>query len=185
MRLYQIRHGESQANLDRLWSGWNDVPLTQKGFEDAKRAGEYIKDIKFDKIFASDLSRAQNTATTAIPNCQFEVTPLLREINVGNLVGTPFTSEHYQRVEANGYVDFEGESLEDMKNRVKSFMNLIKTSQPRTVAAFTHAGFLRTFLDVTVGIRLPRQNVLCRNCAIAVFEYDNKTWKLHSWINLE
>ena len=93
MLVYLIRHGESQSNLDKIWSGWNDVPLTEKGKLDAKKAGEYLDGIKFDKIYSSDLSRAKNTAEIAIPGCEYEQTPLLREINVGEIVGKPFNSD--------------------------------------------------------------------------------------------
>ena len=187
MLVYLIRHGESQSNLDKIWSGWNDVPLTEKGKNDAKKAGEYLDGIKFDKIYSSDLSRAKNTAEIAIPGCEYEQTPLLREINVGDIVGKPFNSEEYNRIDTvlNGYGTYNGESFDDMSSRIKQFMDIVSATEYNKVACFTHAGVLRVFLDITVGKRLSRQNILCKNCAIAIFECDNDVWKLHSWINLD
>ena len=46
MKIYVIRHGESVNNLKGLWTGWSDVELTEKGVLDAKKAGEFIKDVK-------------------------------------------------------------------------------------------------------------------------------------------
>ena len=89
MRVYVVRHGESMNNLKKLWTGWNDVELSEKGREDAKRAGEIIKGVSFDKIYSSDLSRAMDTARIAVPGCEFEALPIFREVNVGNIADKP------------------------------------------------------------------------------------------------
>lgn len=59
--LILIRHGESQWNLENRFTGWVDVPLSPKGEQEAKAAGEKLKDYKFDKAFTSKLQRANNT----------------------------------------------------------------------------------------------------------------------------
>ena len=69
MRVYVIRHGESETNYKKQWTGWSDVHLTDKGKEDAKKARDFLKHISFDKIFASDLVRAVETAKIALPDC--------------------------------------------------------------------------------------------------------------------
>ncbi|MEW5800023.1 MAG: 2,3-bisphosphoglycerate-dependent phosphoglycerate mutase [Bacteroidota bacterium] len=56
-----IRHGESQWNLENRFTGWVDVPLSPKGEEEAKTAGEKLKSYKFDKAFTSVLKRANDT----------------------------------------------------------------------------------------------------------------------------
>jgi 2,3-bisphosphoglycerate-dependent phosphoglycerate mutase len=56
-----VRHGESQWNLENRFTGWTDVPLTPKGREEARRAGEKLKDIHFDKAYTSVLQRAIET----------------------------------------------------------------------------------------------------------------------------
>ena len=56
-----IRHGESQWNLENRFTGWVDVPLSPKGEQEAKAAGEKLKDYKFDMAFTSKLQRANNT----------------------------------------------------------------------------------------------------------------------------
>ena len=61
--LVLVRHGESQWNLENRFTGWVDVPLTDKGREEARRAGEKIKGIKFDKAYTSVLQRASETLT--------------------------------------------------------------------------------------------------------------------------
>lgn len=52
------------------------------------------------------------------------------------------------------------------------------------VAVFSHAGWLREMLDTVIGIYIPRKQVCCNNCTVAVFEYTDEIWRLYSWINL-
>ncbi len=61
--LVLVRHGESQWNLENRFTGWVDVPLTEKGIAEAKNAGERLKkeNIHFDAAFTSSLKRAQDT----------------------------------------------------------------------------------------------------------------------------
>ena len=60
-RLVLIRHGESQWNLENRFTGWVDVPLSPKGIEEAKAAGQKLADFKFDRAFSSVLARANET----------------------------------------------------------------------------------------------------------------------------
>lgn len=60
-QLVLVRHGESVWNALGLWCGWIDVPLSKKGKEEARLAASYIKNIKFDIAFTSDLKRAYQT----------------------------------------------------------------------------------------------------------------------------
>jgi len=64
--LILLRHGESQWNLENRFTGWVDVPLSPKGEEEAKKAGEYLKDLDIDLLFTSVLQRAINTAKFAL-----------------------------------------------------------------------------------------------------------------------
>ncbi len=60
-KLVLVRHGQSFWNLQNRFTGWVDVPLTEKGKEEAFKAGELLKDIRFQVAYTSDLSRAQDT----------------------------------------------------------------------------------------------------------------------------
>jgi len=59
--LVLVRHGESQWNLENRFTGWVDVPLSPKGEQEARNAGEKLKSYKFDKAFCSVLQRAKRT----------------------------------------------------------------------------------------------------------------------------
>ena len=66
--LILLRHGQSQWNLENRFTGWKDVPLTSKGIEEAKTAGQILSknNIKIDIIFSSILQRANKTAELTI-----------------------------------------------------------------------------------------------------------------------
>jgi 2,3-bisphosphoglycerate-dependent phosphoglycerate mutase len=59
--LVLLRHGESQWNLENRFTGWIDVPLTERGRDEARRAGEKLRGIRFDRAFTSVLQRAIET----------------------------------------------------------------------------------------------------------------------------
>lgn len=65
-KLIMMRHGQSKWNELNLFTGWVDVPLSQKGIEEALEGGRKIKDIPIDVIATSTLVRAQMTAFLAM-----------------------------------------------------------------------------------------------------------------------
>ena len=90
--LVLVRHGESQWNLENRFTGWIDVPLTDKGREEARRAGEKIKGIKFDKAYTSVLQRANETLSIMLKviaqeKIQIEKDQALNERHYGDLQG--------------------------------------------------------------------------------------------------
>ena len=65
-KLILLRHGESQWNLENRFTGWVDIPLTEKGQEEARIAGEHLQDLPVDKVYTSVLQRAINTSKIAL-----------------------------------------------------------------------------------------------------------------------
>jgi 2,3-bisphosphoglycerate-dependent phosphoglycerate mutase len=64
--LILLRHGQSVWNQKNLFTGWVDIPMSEKGNEEAIRAGEKIREIPIDLIFTSTLIRAQMTVPLAL-----------------------------------------------------------------------------------------------------------------------
>jgi 2,3-bisphosphoglycerate-dependent phosphoglycerate mutase len=60
-KLLLLRHGESQWNLENRFTGWVDIPLSPKGEEEARAAGEKLKAYRFNKGYTSVLQRAIKT----------------------------------------------------------------------------------------------------------------------------
>jgi len=65
-KLILLRHGESQWNLENRFTGWVDVPLSPRGEEEARKAGEKLKNIQIDKRYTSVLKRAIDTDRIAM-----------------------------------------------------------------------------------------------------------------------
>ena len=92
--LYYVRHGESQDNVDRVWSR-QDTPLTARGKKQARAAGQLFKRqaIQFDLIVSSPLRRAHETALIIAqqlnyPSKEVQLLDLLAELDFGDLIGT-------------------------------------------------------------------------------------------------
>lgn len=90
--LVLLRHGESQWNLENRFTGWVDVPLSPKGEEEARTAGEKLKSYKFDKAYTSVLQRAINTLKIVLKITGQEQIPIaydqaLNERHYGALQG--------------------------------------------------------------------------------------------------
>ncbi|MCH9630988.1 MAG: 2,3-bisphosphoglycerate-dependent phosphoglycerate mutase [Chlamydiia bacterium] len=65
-KLVLVRHGQSVWNKRNLFTGWVDIPLSQKGIDEALKAGDRINNIPFDVIYLSTLVRAEMTAMLAM-----------------------------------------------------------------------------------------------------------------------
>ena len=93
MHLILIRHGESQYNFEKRFTGWEDVPLTKKGKEQALEAGKKLKNSKlvFTKVYTSLLKRSINTYTEISKITKSKIKPinswLLNERHYGKLQG--------------------------------------------------------------------------------------------------
>lgn len=62
MKLWLVRHGETQANVDGLYSGHAPTPLTERGIQQARSLGDYLQAAPFDRVLCSELARTQHTA---------------------------------------------------------------------------------------------------------------------------
>ena len=92
--LVLLRHGESQWNLENRFTGWVDVPLTDRGRAEAHRAGELLREagMRFDRAFTSELSRAQETLDIVLDELGRKDLPIerdaaLNERHYGDLQG--------------------------------------------------------------------------------------------------
>ena len=126
-----IRHGESQWNLENRFTGWVDVPLSPKGEQEAREAGEKLRAFRFDHGFTSVLTRAIRTLEIVLdvigqPGLPVEQNQALNERMYGDLQGLNKTETAEQYGEAQVKLwrrsyDVRppgGESLQDTAERV-------------------------------------------------------------------
>ncbi len=89
MIVYLIRHGLTEWNAVHRYQGQTDVPLSPVGREQAERLAERLRAVPLDAIWASDLSRAHETALRVAAGRDLAVRrdPRLRELSLGALEG--------------------------------------------------------------------------------------------------
>src|SRR5437763_9128994 len=90
--LILLRHGQSTWNLENRFTGWIDVPLSEQGEKEARRAGEHLKGTRIDEAFTSVLKRAIDTLTIALeaagqPNVPTRYDKAINERMYGDLQG--------------------------------------------------------------------------------------------------
>ena len=190
MKLYVIRHGHSEDNLAGRHSGWAECSLTGRGMEDAAKAGELLRGIKFDKIFSSDTKRARQTCAIALPEMQdiVEYTPRIRETKVGSLTGMEVAEcqrlwgdEYNARRKARNFCPYGGENLAMHMERVREFLTIVQNGGWETVAAFSHGGSIHCMLDIVTGAVQDKAEYPCSNGSVSVFTFDGGRWSLTEW----
>lgn len=62
MKFFFIRHGEIASNVRKVYAGWSEEPLTERGVRQAEKAGELLKGKGIDALYCSPLRRAVQTA---------------------------------------------------------------------------------------------------------------------------
>lgn len=93
-KLVLVRHGQSIWNEKNLFTGWRDIGLTDKGVEEAKKAGLLLKEanVNFDVMFTSSLERAKKTGDIILScmdqrNIEVVSDSALNERDYGELTG--------------------------------------------------------------------------------------------------
>ena len=190
-QLVLIRHGESQWNLENRFTGWVDVPLSPKGEQEAREAGEKLRAYRFDYAFTSVLTRAIRTLEIVIdvigqPGLPVERDQALNERMYGELQGLnkTETAEKYGEAQVKLWrrsYDVRppgGESLQDTAERVLPYYRdriWPRLARGETLLVAAHGNSLRALvmhLD-----RLSREDVLELNIptgAPLLYELDDQ-----------
>jgi 2,3-bisphosphoglycerate-dependent phosphoglycerate mutase len=92
--LVLARHGESEGNLHNVFTGWRDLPLTERGREEARAIGRRLRDreVTLDAAFTSRLSRARDSCSCILEelgakHIALQSDPALNERDYGDLTG--------------------------------------------------------------------------------------------------
>ena len=169
-KLILLRHGQSQWNLENRFTGWKNVPLTEKGEAEAKKTGELIRkhNISIDRVFSSVLERANRTAEIAIKKAELNnllennkiimtCSEKLNERDYGDLVGLnkQETADKFGKDQVHIWRRSydtpppNGESLKDVVERVSPYFKenikpLIDNGENILIAA--HGNSLRAMM---------------------------------------
>jgi probable phosphoglycerate mutase len=86
-QIYLVRHGETAWTISGQHTGRTDIPLTERGEDEARQLGVRLRPLQFDRVFSSPLQRARQTAELAGFRTQLEVDADLMEWDYGAYEG--------------------------------------------------------------------------------------------------
>lgn len=155
MNLYFVRHGETEANKDKLYYGENESSLTEKGRGQAEKLSKLLKNIQFDYIYISEKKRTLETAKIIVKEDfkRFIIDSRINEMNLGK-----FEGKNYNRIKEFYPKQWEdwcrhwktavppgGESYLQFYTRVKSFLEgILKNNRGKNILVVTHAGVIKS-----------------------------------------
>ena len=159
MQIYFVRHSEVIEEYQGCYNGHIDIPLSNKGREDAKRLAEKLSHIKFEKAFCSDLLRARETMEAFDLGCEIVYTKRLREKSWGRHEGMRFEEIVKEGLEYKSFEqwinDLGGEDLESYAKRLlEYFNNTLLRQEGESILVVTHAGVIKMLISLTEGMSL-------------------------------
>ncbi|VBB06826.1 phosphoglycerate/bisphosphoglycerate mutase active site [Lucifera butyrica] len=180
-----VRHGQTVWNHAMRYQGHTDVELTETGLGQAKLVAERLRPEPIQAVYASDLSRAFQTAEEiarfhALP---VQSVPELREIKFGEWEGLTYDEiyarwpeimdkfyTHTDEIQIPG-----GESFKELKERAEeAIQKLIRQHEGETIAVVSHGGTIRALLCAALNIHLNFVwNIRQDNTAVNIIEYHN------------
>ena len=182
MKLYLIRHGQTDNNVKKLFSGWYPAQLTDEGREQARMVGRRLQGFSFDRVFASDLDRAVETAGLVFPECEITPTSDLREIHVGSLGGRPYAEGDALLHHSGDFTPFGGEDRPQFLARIACFLDMAKDLPCERVGVVTHGAWICNVPDVIGGGFISTRHTICENCSVSVLEYvPDHGWRILKW----
>ena len=152
--IYLARHGETAWSLSGQHTGLTDLPLTPRGECNARRLGERLKALQFDRVFTSPLQRAKRTCELAGFGSTAEVDRDLVEWDYGEYEGLRTADI---RARHPGWELFRdgfpgGESFEEVGARADRVVNRVR-SVDGAVLLFSSGHFLRVLTARWLGLK--------------------------------
>ncbi len=180
-----VRHGQSEANLARVFAGNTDTVLTELGKLQAERTALFLKDYKIDVIYASDLTRAMQTAIPTAKAQGLGIIPCeeLREIYAGDWENLPYEvlmrdfEESYAmwRNDCGRAHPENGESVIELSKRIyQAVEHIARKHEGKCVAIFSHATPIRLLRAKWEGYppeELSRV-MFCSNASVSIVDYN-------------
>jgi probable phosphoglycerate mutase len=192
-RLIVVRHGETHWNLAARIQGHSDSALTAAGEAQAAAIARRLAGEKFDRLIASDLGRALQTAQAIAARTGHEITvdSRLRERNFGVAEGLTYGEidvqypDVFSRVRETdpNYVIPGGESRQQLYERVRNvFESLAREASGGCIAVVCHGGVLASLYRHVHGIPLPVPHPIpIPNASYNALWYDDGRWREETW----
>jgi len=173
LRLYLIRHGETEWSLSGQYTGRTDLPLTAHGEAAARKAGERLKKFSFAHVLTSPLQRARQTCALAALKPTPEIEPDLTEWDNGDYEGRTPEEIREEQPEWNLFRDGapNGETPLQMSERVDHLIARLRTLDGN-VALFSHGHLCRVLAGRWIGLSVGQsERFLLNTAAISILSY--------------
>jgi glucosyl-3-phosphoglycerate phosphatase len=190
-RIILWRHGQTAWNLERRFQGSMDVPLTEEGLGQARRAARLLASLRPDAIVASDLSRVAATAAELARVTGLDVThdEGLRETYAGVWQGLTHDEiiasygDQYAAWKRGEPVRRGGGELEtEVADRAAPVVlrHVEKLPEDGTLVVVSHGGTIRTTIGRLLGLQPPHWESLggLSNCCWSVLGKGIRGWRL-------
>lgn len=193
MKIYFVRHGETDWNVRKKLQGQKNIPLNKLGLRQAELTSEGMKDIPFDCIFSSPLQRSYITAQILRRDRPLEIIrdDRLKEIDFGKdngrIFGKTLDDPHFVRYQRyfNDPAHYRpvkgGESYPHLMARADEFYReqiLPLEGKYETILVSSHTTIIRCFILNLTGrpIDMLWRSTFGKNCSAVIFEcIDGKT----------
>jgi probable phosphoglycerate mutase len=169
-----IRHAESQANVDGIWNGQVDGPLSAAGEESLDAIGKRLHEREFDIVVCPPLERARRTADSFAGD--YEIWDNLVELDIGRWEGLSreqILADHgdYLRAAIEGRalpMGETGESLSDLGRRAIGAIDALAADlgENGSAAVVTHGGFIQAVLQRHLAGRRQRSHAFAGNTSL-------------------
>jgi broad specificity phosphatase PhoE len=141
-KLYYIRHGLTEMNVQGRWAGHIETPLTDVGRAQAKAAGQVAKKHEIDLIVASPLSRALETARIIAKEIGYPADAIVTskfviERDFGSLEGKPYDPD----LNLDGFSDIETDNT--LLERAHLALNWLRNLPEENILVVSHGSFGR------------------------------------------
>lgn len=190
MKLYLIRHGQTDWNRARKLQGRTDVQLNEWGRKVAELTREGLQEVVFDIAFTSPLSRAKETAEIVLRGRNIPIVeePRIIEVNFGGYEGKDFDMDDenlqsfFSKPECYKSVD-GSEPMQEIMNRVGDFYEELIVNpqyQDSTVFISTHGAALSALLCHIKGWQVCDfwKGGLHKNCGLSIVEVKDGVSKI-------
>ena len=177
LRLYFMRHGETEWSKSGQHTGRADIPLTADGEREARRLGERIRSITIDHVLVSPLKRARQTCELAGCSEQAETEPDLIEWDNGDYEGQTHVDVDKQRPDWNIFRDGcpNGEMPEQISDRADRLIKRLKQLDGN-VFLFSHSHFGRVLGVRWIGLPVHNgQHFVLDTASISVLSYQHES----------
>ena len=174
LRLYLIRHGETEWSLSGRHTSRTDVPLTEQGEQDARKLGERLRDARIIRVFTSPRQRARRTCALAGLTLVAEIEPDLAEWDYGDYEGQRSVDIRKERPDWNLFRDGcpRGEEPAQITDRADRVIARLRALDGN-VALFLHGHFGCALAVRWIGLPvIEGQNFLLGTASLSILGYE-------------